>query len=77
MVPQRSLPVVAAVGAGCACAVYSMGRSLLTNPEVHLTSHTRQDPLPSDGSIEKRAKGYKTSIYRGIQANKDNTKIFG
>lgn len=69
--------MVAAVGAGCACAAYSMGRSLLTNPEVHLTSHTRQDPLPSDGSIEKRAKSYKHSLYRDIQANKENTKIFG
>ncbi len=69
--------MVAAVGAGCACAVYSMGRSLLTNPEVHLTSNTRQDPLPSDGSIEKRAKAYKKSFYRNVQSNKENTKIFG
>lgn len=73
----RRLPVVAAVGAGCFCAVYSMGRSLMTNPEVHLTSQTRQDPLPGDGSIEKRAKSYKSSIYRSIQSNKDNSKIFG
>ena len=71
------LPVVAAVGAGCFCAVYSMGRSLMKNPEVHLTSHTRQDPLPTDGSIEKRASSYKTSLYRSIQSTKDNTKIFG
>lgn len=49
----------------------------MSNPDVHLTSHTRADPLPGDDSIEKRAKSYRSSFYRGVQANKDNTKIFG
>lgn len=71
------LPVVAAVAAGCACAVYSLGRNLYTNPDVHLTIETRGDAVPESDSIDKRAKGYSESFYRGVQAKKENTKIFG
>lgn len=69
--------MVAAVGVGCTFAVYSMIRNLYTNPDVHMTSATRADALPENDIVEKRAKGYKSSVYRTIQNNKDNSKIFG
>jgi hypothetical protein len=71
------LPVVAAVAAGCTCAVYSLARNLYTNPDVHLTMETRGDAVPENDAINKRAKGYEKSFYRGVQEGKENTKIFG
>ncbi|KAI8110135.1 hypothetical protein PSENEW3n2_00002230 [Picochlorum sp. SENEW3] len=71
------LPVVAAVAAGCTAAVYSIARNLYTNPDVHLTYDTRGDPVPENDKISKRAEGYSSSFYRGVQSKKENTKIFG
>lgn len=68
---------MAAVGAGCVAAAYSLSRNLITNPDVHITSATRSDVLPENDIQNQRAAGYKNSFYRTVQKNKDNTKIFG
>ena len=42
-----------------------------------LSAATRSDSVPDNDIIDKRAAGYKHSVYRSIQDGKENTKIFG
>ena len=42
-----------------------------------LTYDTRGDAVPESDKISKRAEGYSSSFYRGVQSKKENTKIFG
>jgi len=70
-------PVVGAVVVACGFAVYSIARNIMTNPEVHITKASRMEGVPESGVTEARAAGYKDSVYRSLQAKKENTKIFG
>lgn len=46
-------------------------------PLLHsLNKSYRMEGVPESGTVEERAKGYKSSIYRSIQTGKDNTRIF-
>ena len=59
-------PVLAAVGAGIGCTIYSIVFNFRTNPDVRVNKSRRTDAASEDPAIVAQGLGYKKSMYRGI-----------